>query len=202
MKEVFGTSNEKLLGPKHVRSHELKKDLSVDWKIKELKDLFDYITPLSVPLINEPTTNYLMPNYDEEVCALLGIINSLEEVPYNNMNMFAEIIAKIKHFGTEHQKREYMQLKSIYWDFDGPILMKEVGLKFQWSSMKIIDHISAETITDMLKNNITLEDRLMKVKEKTGINSFVAVVNHMPRLNSLKLGDRHIYNIKYIIELL
>ena len=46
------------------------------------------------------------------------------------MDMFAEIIAKVKHCGTEYQKKEFLQLKSIYWNFDGPILMKEVGLKF------------------------------------------------------------------------
>ena len=54
----------------------------------------------------------------------------------------------------------------------------------------------------MLKNNITLEERLMKVKERTGINSYIAVVNHLPHENPLKLGDRHIYNIKYIELLL
>ena len=62
LKVVFGTSNEKLLGPKHVRSKELKKDLSMDQKIHEIKNLFDYITPLNEPFKPEPTTNYLMPN--------------------------------------------------------------------------------------------------------------------------------------------
>ena len=108
LKQVFGTSNENLLSHKHVRTHELKKDLSGDQLVNKIEKLFDYITPLSEPFKDHPTTNYLLPNFVKGTCGVSGIVNSVEQVPYNDMEMFSQIIGKIKHFSTECQLKEFM----------------------------------------------------------------------------------------------
>ena len=66
--------------------------------------------------------------------------------------------------------------------------------------MLLIDVYPPEFITNMLENDDTIGNHMLKLREDVGIDSFIAIVNHMPTGKLMLDSDKHIYNWKYIEE--
>ena len=67
---------------------------------------------------------------------------------------------------------------------------------FQWYQPKKIEHLDADYITKMIKQDITLSEIYMDLNKKTGINNFMQVSNHLDDNNLMRFGDVHASNVK------
>ena len=170
---------------------------------RKVRKLWDQYLQTDHPrdiLLYKVVMRYNRPRRQLGICLLAAINNALNIIMFKNMEQFTMVISRLKSRQTQAQLEEYLQFGSIFFKFRGPIVMKEEYPYFLWFSILIVDRISPEEITHMVKNDITLEDVFQGIRKTVKEVNFIMQTNLLSTSNVLKVGDRHVFNVKYLSD--
>ena len=111
------------------------------------------------------------------------------------------MIARCKGFKTQKQIKAYLQTGSIKYNVRNPIILKELEDKFLWYSIMPMDRLETEEVTRMIAEEETLETVMQNLKARSGKETYIAIITFLPDHDLVKIGERHVMNLKFIQSL-
>ena len=145
---------------------------------------------------NISVNNYLRPAEYKGSCVLSTLTNSIGCRFVTTMKDLVHLIALTTRESPAKAQLQFRQDLSLKFEFRGGILVKFRNSQFEWYQPKKIDHLDADFISQMIKDNMTLSKIYKELADKANMNNFMQVANHLDDDDLLKFGDVHASNVK------
>ena len=122
--------------------------------------------------------------------------NSWGCVIAKNMEEMIKIHAASKKESYPKALIEFQNNGGITLETDGPTLcVFDVGI-FDWYQLKMVEHLDADFINKMEQEEMTLEDIMVELENKTGQKNYIMSSVYLGEEGEVGLGDSHAFNIK------